>query len=282
MVISKNSQLGLMELDRDLMIELLEDHRRIILEEKDNLQNKIDELSSYKDGDELSFDLQSIPGEKVFENICDKLGYKVENKGAEFYTVKHPNAKYYLVQRSVEDCAKMIRIKDNFSCSIFSKIKDGEHIYLLGKNQFFRFVKFNGAIRGSYWNRDNKEFFEVGFDLDEDVYYFPVVRKDSFNRLVRLMVFIKVGDIETVILNSGRNNGKTKSDGKITNTSNHTVYVVDSSWNKLIIRTDGFSVMGHFRLQPCGSGMTDRKLIWINSFQKDGYTRKPKATIIHD
>ncbi len=99
---------------------------------------------------------------------------------------------------------------------------------------------------------------------------------------MKIMIFIELGDIEIVEILKGRNNGKPKSNGKITNTSEYTVYVVDSSWNKLIIRTDGFAVMGHFRLQPCGINFSDRKLIWINAFEKHGYKRSPKAKILHD
>jgi hypothetical protein len=31
--------------------------------------------------------------------------------------------------------------------------------------------------------------------------------------------------------------------------------------------------MGHLRLQAHGKNMSNRKLIWINSFEKEGYVR---------
>lgn len=32
----------------------------------------------------------------------------------------------------------------------------------------------------------------------------------------------------------------------------------------------------------CGVNMSDRKLIWIDAFEKQGYKRKPKARILND
>jgi hypothetical protein len=60
------------------------------------------------------------------------------------------------------------------------------------------------------------------------------------------------------------------------NKTNHDITVIDSTWFTTLIKSDAFKVRGHFRLQPCGEGMKDRKLIWINEFQKEGYTREAK------
>lgn len=54
---------------------------------------------------------------------------------------------------------------------------------------------------------------------------------------------------------------------------------LDCTWFTTLIRTDGFKVSGHFRLQPCGDGMKDRKLIWINDFEKHGYTRRAQILV---
>lgn len=279
MVISRNSQLGLMFWDRDIMSEYLADSKRFLQYGINKIDEAIDSLKAGLGNYDLPAKKET-DGDRLFKEIMDRLGYKPENRGSEFYTIKHPKPFIFLIQPSVEKCAAMIRINENFSCIIFNKIKDGDYMYLLGKNSFFHFIKFNGVIRGNFWNKENHIAFEVGFHLIKDEYYFPQSEAEVFNRLVRLMTFIELGDIETIILEKGRNNGKAKKDGKITNTSEFTVYVVDSSWNQLIIRTEGFAVMGHFRLQPCGIGFNDRKLIWINAFEKHGYKRSPRAEIV--
>lgn len=51
---------------------------------------------------------------------------------------------------------------------------------------------------------------------------------------------------------------------------------LDVSWFTTIIRTEGFGVRGHFRLQPYGPGKTEKRLIYINEYQKHGYVRKAR------
>jgi hypothetical protein len=51
---------------------------------------------------------------------------------------------------------------------------------------------------------------------------------------------------------------------------------VDSAWSKTLIKSDGFLVSGHSRMQPVGEGSKYRKLIWIDTFEKEGYTREAK------
>jgi len=279
MVISRNSQLGLMWLDRDAMLDFLK-HSKNFLEK---LKDKVTDLNekNFEEGGKYNLKAQQWnDGDLLYQEINKRLGYNPNLKGSEFYTIKHPNPYYFLIQPSVEVCSEKIRINENFSCSIFKNVKDGHHFYLMGKNEFYSFVKFNGVLRATYWNRQREIAFEFGLHIEKDEYYFPDIEEDEFNRLMKIMIFIELGDVEVVEIAKGQNNGKPKKEGKITNTSEYNVYVVDSSWNQLIIRTDGFAVMGHFRLQPCGVGFSDRKLIWINAFEKHGYKRQPKAKIL--
>lgn len=213
--------------------------------------------------------------EKIKERVDTKMLGNIKN------FINNEDSKIYLICNGVEACCKMIRIGDNFSSKALRNIAFGKHTYLLGKNEVCRFICDAGAIKGVYWNRDKEIFFEFGFDLESDGYYFDELYAEQFNKVAKIITFVELGDIDVIELEKGRNNGKSKKDGKVTNTSVFTVFVVDSSWNQLIIRTDGFAVMGHFRLQPCGAGFIDRKLIWINAFEKHGYSRRPKAEIIH-
>lgn len=304
MKISVNSQLGLMMDDDKIKVEFLElclgaakgkmakidttvENIRKIYDDKigeltiaaeqveaGEIEMTVEEVEAM--AEIKSFDLQKHKeSQRIYENV--KAAH--ESDILNFFT--NNGAKLYLICDGVEKCSKMIRIGDNFSSRALRNIPFGKHTYLLGKNEMCRFLCAAGAIIGIYWNRERKISFEFGFDLTTDGYYFDEDYPDEFNKVTKLITFVELGDIETVILEKGRNNGKAKSDGKITNGANYTVYVVDSSWNKLIIRTEGFAVMGHFRLQPCGAGLIDRKLIWINAFEKHGYTRRPKAEIIH-
>lgn len=66
-------------------------------------------------------------------------------------------------------------------------------------------------------------------------------------------------------------------DDRIINDSPNSIEIIDENFFKTIIRTDGFGVNGHFRLQPVGKNKTNRKLIYIEPFQKNGYTRIAKS-----
>ena len=43
-----------------------------------------------------------------------------------------------------------------------------------------------------------------------------------------------------------------------------------------IIRSEGFGVKGHFRMQACGRNHREHRLVYIKPFEKKGYTRRAK------
>lgn len=47
---------------------------------------------------------------------------------------------------------------------------------------------------------------------------------------------------------------------------------LDSKWFTNLVKSDSFTVSGHFRLQPCGKELSQHKIIWINEYTKSGYT----------
>ena len=95
-------------------------------------------------------------------------------------------------------------------------------------------------------------------------------KKDLLVKGLKSLAYIVFGDVKTDLIKPQKNIklGYTK----IWNRSDTDVYFVDSLWKRRVT-TSGFSVSGHFRLQACGKGFSKRKLIWIESFEKDGYNR---------
>ena len=87
------------------------------------------------------------------------------------------------------------------------------------------------------------------------------------------IVFKKYAPIETNIVKPSKG---TKSKRKKGCQSKIEINVIDSNWFKNIIRSEGFSVKGHFTLRACGIGRKERRLVWINPFEKKGYTRTAK------
>lgn len=116
-----------------------------------------------------------------------------------------------------------------------------------------------------------KEHFENGFD---SIWY------SSF--LISFLLFIKYAEIETKVVDPGKK--QKHNNNKYVNETKQRINILDSTWFTTIIRSDGFSVGadtgGFFRMQPCGPNNTQRKLIWVSPFEKQGYTRKAKISTI--
>lgn len=91
--------------------------------------------------------------------------------------------------------------------------------------------------------------------------------------IVQCEVFLQYAELETKIL---KQNTKDSIICKYHNKLPFPVTIIDSTWYTNLVKSDSFKVRGHFRLQPFGPLMAKRKLIWINEFTKEGYTREAK------
>jgi len=81
----------------------------------------------------------------------------------------------------------------------------------------------------------------------------------------------------------GKRNRRLKIGGnKFINKQDLTIGVLDSRWFRNIIRTEGFGVRGHFRLQPYGPNMSKKRLIYIKPFEKKGYKSKARINITNE
>jgi hypothetical protein len=296
MMISVNTQLGLRFADHALKREFLELRLAWMESEIGELTETLDIVRNEKDflsEPEAIAKIAQVKGISEDEARSDIQGFvmkhgvgrsALEGRSHESDLTEICEDKgwrHYLITQGVDKPSQMIRVGENFSATALQNLKPGNYSYLMGKHEMFRFMVDHPYIRGMYFNDLSKKTFEFYFDTNNGEHYLtnPEMNKD-FTRITQLILFVELGDIEVCMIEGGKNNGKPKKDGKIHNGSNKTVYVVDSSWNKLIIRTDGFAVRGHFKLQPCGVGSRDRKLIWVDAFEKHGYTRRPRAEIV--
>ena len=130
---------------------------------------------------------------------------------------------------------------------------------------FFAFAQ-NGVIDqfAQFVYQPNDGFYIDGYDLfgDNRAFYWTIL----------FSLFIKYSDTDTKVLLP-----KTKINAfncRYSNLTKEKFTILDSTWLTTLVKSDSFKVRGHFRLQPCGPGLKDRKLIWIDEFKKGGYTRK--------
>jgi len=290
MVISTNSQLGLRMNSLEKQVEFLELLKSLYEKEAKRLDefhqklsnhpNKTDDVYHFEDDDPLGIEALDFVNHIEANHNEKEVRAKVTLAIGEKDIIKGEDSKYFFICDSVYKAAELIKVNKTFTGRTLKDISFGKYTYLMGKNVAVRFVVGVNAIKGFYYNDKDNVAFEWGIEMEDGGYYFDLRFQELFTTIMQVLTFVELGDIEVKLLEAGRNNGKDKNKGKVTNTSNNTVFVVDSSWNQIIIRTDGFAVRGHFRLQPCGIGMKDRHLIWIDAFEKHGYKRRPKGEII--
>ncbi len=103
---------------------------------------------------------------------------------------------------------------------------------------------------------------EINEDFENDMMEF-----------VRMLIFTELTPLETITL-SPRMSAGTRKEGKFLNESNKNVIIVDSAWNKIIVRDEAFKIRSHIRLQPFGPKRSQRKPILIAEHQREGYTKK--------
>jgi hypothetical protein len=93
--------------------------------------------------------------------------------------------------------------------------------------------------------------------------------------LVAILNFIKYAEIEVKILPPNKKVKDIKC--KYVNETNSNIQFLDSTWFTTLVQSDSFKVRGHFRLQPKKKeGEWTKEIIWINEFEKTGYTSPAK------
>jgi hypothetical protein len=114
--------------------------------------------------------------------------------------------------------------------------------------------------------------------LQED-YTYEYVAPSIINETLSMVMFLKFADVETKYLKEGQR--EKAIDCKYVNETKSNIQIINCTWFTNLVKSDAFKVRGHFRLQPKKKdGEWTKELIWINDFQKEGYTRK--AGILKD
>jgi hypothetical protein len=110
-------------------------------------------------------------------------------------------------------------------------------------------------------------YFSVGNNPDS-------VKSWIFSQIAKIIIFRMFktyAEVETKIIPP---NSKVKAvDCKYVNDTKLKLTYLDSKWFTNLVKSEGFNVRGHFRLQPKKKeGEWTKELIWISDFQKNGYT----------
>jgi len=147
------------------------------------------------------------------------------------------------------------------SIDIFVFLKEGEPLLWFSE----KFGRLSGWISQEIINGNILGRSITTKDEIEKFYHFTIFKCILFS------MFKTFASVETKMLSAGKRvkdiNCKYVNDTKLN------ILHLDSKWYTNLIKSEGFNVRGHFRLQPKKKGgVWTKELIWINGFQKSGYT----------
>lgn len=205
---------------------------------------------------------------------------------AESYEFRHRMMKtfslnpgeYFYMSKSAMDVCQRIKMT-KFDLTQLAKLRRETSTILLNERAFIRYMCADGQILVLHMELQDRD--------GSDYYQWTTFRIDTvtgghndggaphlFDLFLRIMCFIELGTPELITLTDGQKFG-TKKKGAVLNKSGFDVTLVRSDWNKIYIK-NGFHVSGHWRWQHYGTHGEDLKLIFIEEFIKDGYTRTIK------
>jgi hypothetical protein len=172
--------------------------------------------------------------------------------------------------------------------SLMSRDMSSKFTYILPTNECIRLVCSNGYLGLCHFNFGKLTKDEIRMNYGNLKWCFFWINIETGHLcenwegrdvqgiegfVFKLMCFIYLSDNEEVIVPAGQRHG-TKKSGKIINSLPTPITIVTSKWNVTSIRTEGFDVSGHFRLQPYTTGT---RMIFIQPFRKHGYVRRAKS-----
>ena len=207
------------------------------------------------------------------------------------HTISPFDQRAYYITNTILDKVDMLKVKpkgNHYDWTIFDNLPEQKMTFIYSNGTLIRFCIFKGYICFCWVvmspaeeaaGQQNLNFHLFHYNQKENRFssnWEDPMLLELEERIYKLLCFFYFSDNEMIIVEPGRKYG-TKKSGKIINTfKDIPLTVVNSNWNITSIRTEGFGVRGHFRLQPCGVGMKEVKMIFIEPFRKNGYIRNAK------
>lgn len=97
--------------------------------------------------------------------------------------------------------------------------------------------------------------------------------------VMSFLLFYNFTETETHIVHgvdTGQSRRLKLNDEKFINETKNNIEIIDLTYFTKLIRTGEFGVTGHFRVQHFGQGNSEAKIVFVDSYKKNGYTRGAK------
>jgi hypothetical protein len=210
--------------------------------------------------------------------------------------------KVYNICKTAQNVISKIKSDFGKSLEFLNKIQDGKYMFVLNKKDFLYVVKIgpNLFVNPYIHNEQNvlissnfvlinlsyeiqeKVLIAGGIKYGEETFSTCTTDDPEFKKkgtdsgsdiAIKTLIFLAFAEKEEEVLMPSKKTKIINCD-YTNNDTKYKVTTVTSKWNFTSVRLEGFEVGGHFRLQACGEGHKDRKLIWVDSHMKHGYVRK--------
>lgn len=180
------------------------------------------------------------------------------------------------------DMLKTSRVDGKYDWSVFSNIPDGKSTYIFDDDSLLRVYIYGDIIHLCHLKRIKQQ---SGDEVEWDLFYidkttgekgdhFDDLAKDGIEEFIySLLCFIHLTENDEIEV-KGKHRLGTKKQGKFVNTFPFPVIIINSRWNTTVKRTEGFGVRGHFAIRRIGEGRKGAKMVFIEPYEKQGYTRK--------
>lgn len=103
-----------------------------------------------------------------------------------------------------------------------------------------------------------------------------VIKPELEQYLYKLFCFIYLSENEEIFVASKAKHGSSKDPNNLLNDTPFPVTILNSRWKKTAVRTEGFLVRGHYGLRRYGTGRSMARVVFIEPYEKKGYTRTYK------
>lgn len=167
--------------------------------------------------------------------------------------------------------------------TIAENIPDRKGVYLLG-NQFVFYKVVNKVINFSVgsglteFGRVRIEKGQIYGIFAEGVYEKKDNETDKdwwAKMMIVLFYFLDNCEVETKMITA--KSERTIGLDRYLNQTRSNVGVINCTWFTTLVSNIPHGVTGHFRWQPFGEGRAQRKLIWIQDFIRNGFTRRARV-----
>lgn len=247
--------------------------------------------------DELVMEILEHTHPEAFNSAIGKAGEKKAGGGIileqeippilndTYALLVNHGSKNYAVTNSVLDLLDLLKI-EKYDWGAFKKIKEGRYTFILPGNKLLRMFVQEETIWFLHLQQEktttniaplNWVMFYFNRETGEPCSHYSSADVQELEPFVyRLLCFMFLTENDEIELKPGQKTG-TKKSGKVINTLQQNITIVNSRWNTTVIMRGEFGVRGHFRMQPYGPGRSEVKPIFIEPFTKGGITREAKS-----